>query len=522
MDRADEIDSADETNGARGRPLSRSSAVAYVALVALLCLVPSVGLLFGGGEVSSDSDAAPAPKLFEDDGNFNFNVMSDAGDWFDDHFAFRNEWVTAAAALEGGLFGVSTNESVVYGSDGWLYYGDSVDDFRGTDQLNDRQLYDIAHSMKLVQTYALGQGVDFTFMVSPNKNTLYGQGMPYYYQVRAGDASLDRLPGFLEAEGVNYVDASDLLRSASDGAVDEDQVSGEWNENSAPALTDGEVLYHKRDSHWNNKGAALVADALLSALGHDHKDYSHVAYDVRDDFAGDLDKMLFPSAPTLEEELYYDGGQRFRYVTENVESNFDPKIETASTVDGATGSLVMYRDSFGNSLLPFMAEAYGSAYFSRAVPYQLSIDLTAHEADALVIERAQRFMRDMAANPPIMPAPMLLDDQLERLGIAEAQYSGLADADGLGGEAAGKRDGASFTRIEDIEELVQGDYMRVTGSVPAEDLAYDARIAVRVNGKLTYEAFGASDAETGAERFQLLIPKTVLQEDGNTYELLIW
>ena len=33
--------------------------------------------------------------------------------------------------------------------------------------------------------------------------------------------------------------------------------------------------------------------------------------------------------------------------------------------DGKSGSLVMYRDSFGNALLPFIAEAFGDAYFSR-------------------------------------------------------------------------------------------------------------------------------------------------------------
>ena len=79
--------------------LPKVPAIAYVVVVALLCLVPSVGLLVGGSEVSSDTNAAPAPQLVRDDGSVNFNVMADAGAWFDDHFAFRNEWVTAAAAV---------------------------------------------------------------------------------------------------------------------------------------------------------------------------------------------------------------------------------------------------------------------------------------------------------------------------------------------------------------------------------------------------------------------------------------
>ena len=448
--------------------ISKAWSAVYIAVVAALCLVPSVGLLFGGAEVSSDSDAAPAPELANSDGSVNFNVMSDAGDWFDDHFAFRNEWVTAAAEVEGRLFGVSPNESVVYGTDGWLYYGDSVDDFRGTDQLSDRALFDIAHSMRLVQNYALGHGIDFTFTIAPNKNTLYGGNMPYYYQVDVGDTNLDRIVAFFEDEGVNYVD----LRGMFEGQ-------------------DG-VLYHARDSHWNNEGAALAADALMGAIDHDHRDYADEPFTVRDDFTGDLDKMLFPSSPTPEAEVYYDDEAEFDYVTENVESNFDPRIETASTAAGAEGNLVMYRDSFGNSLLPFMAESFESAYFSRGIPYQLAIDLDAHDADTLIIERAQRFMRSMAANAPMLPAPMLLE-----------------------GEAP---DG-EYTPIDAVEDAL-GEYVCITGSVPA-DIATRARIAVRVNESLVYEAFGTCDEQTGAEGFQLLVPSSVLGE-SNTYELLIW
>jgi len=458
--------------GSEERPLGRAGAIVFVAIAAILCLVPSLGLLFGGGgEAVSDADAASAPSLVAEDGSVNLRVLSDAGDWFDDHFAFRNALVTVTAEIEGTLFGVSPNESVVYGTNGWLYYGDSVDDFRGTDQLNDRQLYDVAHSLKLVQNYALGHGIAFACTIAPNKATLYGENMPYYYQVKVGSTNLDRIVDVLRDEGVNYVDVRSLL-AGLDGSEG--------------------VIYHARDSHWNNLGAAAVSDALLDALDCDHRSYADEPFEVRDDFVGDLDKMLFPAAPTPEDEAYYINAPAFEYETENVQSNFDPKIETSS--EAVSGSLVMYRDSFGNTLLPFMAEAYGSAYFSRGVPYQLAIDLPAHGADALVIERAERFMRDMAANPPVMPAPLLMGDDAP-----------------AGDYIAG----------EDVSESLQGDYLLVTGRVP-EGVQAGQRIAVRLNGTLVYEAFGMSDAETGEEGFQLLVPQSVAQESGNVYELLIW
>lgn len=83
------------------------------------------------------------------------------------------------------------------------------------------------------------------------------------------------------------------------------------------------------------------------------------------DHIGDLDKMLYPKALTPEDEVYYDKTTTFAYVGE-VESNFDPKITTVNPVK--EGSLVMYRDSFGNTLLPFLRMPTPTPIFPGAFP----------------------------------------------------------------------------------------------------------------------------------------------------------
>lgn len=64
----------------------------------------------------------------------------------------------------------------------------------------------------------------------------------------------------------------------------------------------------------------------------------------------------------------------------------------------------MFRDSFGNAVLPFFAQAFREAEFSRAVPYRL--DLTAaRQADAVVVEIVERNLPDLTVRAPVMPAP---------------------------------------------------------------------------------------------------------------------
>lgn len=448
----------------------KKSYLAYALIVFVLCLIPSVGLLFGGGEVSSDADAAPAPSLTNEDGGFNVKVMSDAGDWFEDHFAFRNEYITAWSTIADGLLKTSSNDQVIQGTDGWLYYGNSLGDYQGTNHLTDRQLFDIAHSMKLAQDYLKGQGADFVFAVAPNKSSLYGDHMPLRYRgIIVGERNLARLVPYLREEGVNYVD-----------------LYGHF-------LSQDETLYHATDSHWNNKGASQAAAQILSALGKKHPDYTDRPYTVRNDFTGDLEKMLFPAAPATEDELYFEPAPEdsYTYNTE-IESTFDPFIQT--TAAGKAGSLLMYRDSFGNALLPFMAENYRSATFSRGVPYDLHVDLTLYQPDTVVVERAERFLSEMVQQPPVVPGRYLKGATLSQ---------------------------EAFTTVDDVSETAQLDGSTlVTGAISKSNLEPTTRIYIRVDSAVYYEAFGYTDGK-GNERFSLLLPPGVLDKTGNTYEVFL-
>ena len=417
----------------------KKSYVIYAAIFFVLCLVPVAGMALPEREAASSENRtlAGAPALKNEEG-WNLDYLSEAGSYFQDHFGFRQELVTVNALMQGKIFGVSTADGVIQGTDGWLYYKDSLDDYLGTNQMSERGLFNVAHSLAMMQAYVERQGADFLFTIAPNKNSLYGENMPYYdsCKVSEEDKNLVRIKSWLEQEGVRYADLYQMFREQE------------------------EVLYHKRDSHWNNRGAAMAGDMLLDALGKLHLTFTEAPSEWQTDFTGDLDEMLYPLATTPEEEIYYEGLDRFSYVGE-VESNFDPKITTVNP--SAQGSLVMYRDSFGNTLLPFFANNYANAYFSRGIPYQMT-DLAQHQADTVVVERAERFLPEMAANPPQMEASLMLLEGEIRDGTAE---------------------------VTGLQAVQQGNYVKITGIVDEAFLEEDSRICIRINGD-AYEAFPAT------------------------------
>ena len=388
--------------------------VLYITAFFAACLVPSLGMAVTKQEASSENRRlAEFPELKKEN-EINTRWLPEAGEYFQEHFAFRNELVTANALLNGKIFGVSTADGVIQGTDNWLYYKDSLEDYLGEELLSERSLFNIAHTLAMMQETLNEKGVQFLFTVAPNKNSLYGENMPYYDSLKvSSDKNLVNLQKYLRQEQVSY---------------------------------------------------------------------------------GDLYEMLYPLAMTPEEEVYYDRQTTFAYVGEVV-SNFDPKITTVNPVK--EGSLVMFRDSFGNALLPFMADAYSSAYFSRGVPYQMS-EVDEKNADTVIVERAERFLPEMAQLPPIMEGP-------------ECQVN-VTEEDTVPA-------GAGAVQCE-----IQGNLEKITGCIEEKYLDTDSRIYIRLNHDKIYEAFpmdvSTEDGKTDSSGFCLYLDCSLLAADGNQIEIL--
>ena len=111
--------------------------------------------------------------------------------------------------------------------------------------------------------------------------------------------------------------------------------------------------------------------------------------------------MLDPAGSEPEERLRYFEPS-WEYLTETVspEENY---IRTACA--SGEGKLLMYRDSFGNSLLPYLAEHFGEAVFSRVVPYTMT-ELVSPGADVLIVEKVERHLPTLAEIAPVMSAPV--------------------------------------------------------------------------------------------------------------------
>jgi len=348
----------------------------FVALVMALCVSPFAGMLAGGKEiVNSDGSVDAAPALFAD-GSLNTDYLRSLGSYFEEHMAFKNELITADATLRARLFGVSNTKQVIVGKEGWIYYGGTLNDYLGADELTDRELENIAFNLSMIGGYVRSHGARFVVAIAPNKNTVYPEYMPAWLLASEGQHNAERLLPYLDQYGVTYADLISVLRSEKD-----------------------EGLYFLRDSHWNDQGALLAYNAILDAIGMPHETYDGVPF-VEAEHAGDIDAMLYPAGDALEAVPALEGGYDFSFVG----SDDDVTANLIETTGKGSAKLLMYRDSFANNLLQPLSAAFASSTFTNLVPYDLG-KVEQLQPQLVIIERAERHLSDLDHNIPILPAP---------------------------------------------------------------------------------------------------------------------
>ena len=331
-----------------------------------ICTVFSLGMLIPGtSEAAENTDSLPD---IVSDGKINHTFGNDLESWFSENFAFRNTIVDVYSELKLNMFSEG-NSQVIAGKDDFLFFDETLDCYMRNNRMSDDEIRACAETLLHVQNEAESLGAEFLFVCAPNKNTIYHEMMPDRYLRNDVMSDLDRLYEELDLLGVSY---TDLRSTLSDAAADE-------------------LIYHKRDSHWNGAGAKLAFEQICDRFGVTPVGLADRGPVTVNDFEGDLDALLFPGKIRYDNNTTYDFDGLYVYTS----AFATPMDITITTRGGGDGKLLMYRDSFGNALIPYMASSFSEVRFERTTPYKTDL-IGSFDADFVIIEIAERNLRNLA------------------------------------------------------------------------------------------------------------------------------
>ena len=438
--------------------MKKSIGIIYTAVFIALCCIPlGATLLFPAPETIGKEETQQMPALITDEGKINKNIGTEFDKFFTSSIPFRPQVITAQNMLSGAVLG-KKNNNVITGSSGWLFTGESMDEYIGV-MYSDRALHNVSETIRIMQKCVTEKGMNFVFTVAPDKAQIYPEYLPAGYK-KSDKNNLTVLEKYLKDDKINYVSLRDeMLGKKQDGAF----------------------LYLTGDTHWNGLGALYGYNAIINSLPGRHETFSGVGCTVRSDWQGDIAKIVYPAAVPECSQYYFDidiSDIRFMQprsdkpndeLMAELQSNLEKNDSIIRTMNAkGKGSVYVSRDSFCRAMLPFLVSNYRNAYITRS----RSIDLRADtKYDDVVYEMVERKLDSITDTVPLLYAP------------AAEKHGGTELKNGGKNKIAAEND--------------SGD-LRIYGLLDSNAVKPSSKLIVKLStetGESYYEAFPITDTE---------------------------
>jgi len=337
---------------AHDAPRNRWNPILVVLFLAIIA-TPGIGLALGADRAAlSESEMRELAKFPA----WSWQ-RSDIAKWpaafqryFEDHFAFRNQLLHWQSTLLWRVLRTSSSDTVIAGTHDWLFYADDggIGDYVSAYPFTPAELETWRLTLERTRDWLKTKGIRYLVVLAPDKHMIYPEFMPASLHRMRPDYRADQLLAYMRAKStVEILD----LRPALIAAKADD------------------LLYHRYDTHWNDRGGLVGYQQIADRL---HAWWPSLRPLQRADFdespsvpSGDKTTML---GLTDEGKLAMPGlVPRHGWAHRVVEpTRPDPYGEDGRVVteiaDTALPRAVMFRDSFAGRLMPYLSE-----HFSRIV-----------------------------------------------------------------------------------------------------------------------------------------------------------
>jgi hypothetical protein len=276
---------------------------------------------------------------------------------------------------------------VVVGDGGWLVYTaeNDIEGYQRADAFSETELRRIQSSLDALAGRYEQQGITLVVVVPPNKNTIYPERVPAAIPILGQQSGLDQLVEFLAEHGrMQILDLRAPLRAAR---------------------AEREI-YYATDTHWNDYGAFVAYQEIMSVLLERHpglRPHAPSDFDVviREpetlDLAQNIGTTLLQESKVQFTPLF-DSQTSYKTLTVGAR-----RIQFSSNPNADLPSAIVYHDSFFFRVIPLLGEHFSNGMFIQNYMggglWSLSW-VEELKPDIVIVEFSERYVHDL---------PLLLD-----------------------------------------------------------------------------------------------------------------
>ena len=267
----------------------------------------------------------------------------------DDHLGFREDLIRNYVRLSILFFGESPSEKLILGQKGWLFFGDrdAIAHYRGVDPLSPRELLRWERVLEERRDWLAERGIAYLLVLVPDKHQVYAEFMPERLSPVGVSRPLDQLVRHLnENSDLLFLDLRPTLESAKLKAR----------------------IYHRTDTHWNDLGAYTAYSAIIEKLAEVVPEFSdqipiEVDLGVSEAPGLGLAQLVGLSESLREEVLSAQPRNPEAKIAREHRRDYQKRVRRLKPIaHGIPNSdlprAIMFRDSFGNALIPYLSEHF--------------------------------------------------------------------------------------------------------------------------------------------------------------------
>ncbi len=175
--------------------------------------------------------------------------------YYADHFGLREFLTKTYFKLINKINKSAASPDVTFGLDGWMFlgsispgytsYGDPMGDAVNTNPYTEDELKKFAQSLTQTNNWLNKQGIEYVYIVAPNKHTVYFDKLPEFISRKNKHSATDQLLSYLNTHTkIKTIDLRHALFLAKKN----------------------QQLYYKTDTHWNYNGANIAQFEIMKVI----------------------------------------------------------------------------------------------------------------------------------------------------------------------------------------------------------------------------------------------------------------
>ena len=309
---------------------------------------------------------------------FSFAYLGDLASWLGDRVTLKDQAIRVDSKIDRAIFNESASAGsvsprVLEGEGGVAFIADAFNEACNPHIPTS----DLIQRMKSLSRVIVDSGREFRLIVSPDKSSILADYLPSNFDLKSCFESYNE-------DFWNQLSSSDIS-----GFVD---LRSELN---AQRIYRREILYKKRDTHWDNAGGAMASKAVVNSISLGLWEEDLLKFSGLLSEGGDLDLLL--GSPFIDSVPSYsltradvsqvsseaidqsDHGRNLRVINTSTDSFLIP------------GRTLIFGDSFSEAAQPFFLSYFADVTLMRLDNFSLDkyVDLI-KEADRVLFWSVER------------------------------------------------------------------------------------------------------------------------------------